>query len=159
MTNWRGPMKSRRAVVADENGVAPHAFECRDRVRWADVDQAGIIYFGAYSRFVDVAECEFYRSLGFTFERFRELGILLPRVHLEFDFFHPALLDDVMVLRTRVAGVGVHSVRLAIDAERDSDGAPLAEATMVTACMGADRKSAPLPDVFAAALRARMAGA
>jgi acyl-CoA thioester hydrolase len=131
-------------------------FQVRERVRWSDVDSAGIIYFGAYARLSDVAESEFLRSLGFTYATFRELGFLLPRVHIEFDFFKPALLDDLLTMRTRVKGVGVHSVRLGVEFFRESDSALLAEATLVASCVDLSGKSIPLNDSFAQALRANL---
>jgi len=132
-------------------------FEVVERVRWADVDKAGIIYFGAYSRMLDIAETEFYRSLGFSYATFEELGVVLPRVHVEFDFFKPALLDDELVLRPRISGVGVHSVRMKVNIYRSADGALLAEATLIVACVDRSRKPAPLPADFAAALRSAIA--
>jgi acyl-CoA thioester hydrolase len=134
-------------------------FEYRERVRWADIDLAGIIYFGAYARFIEIAEIEFYRDLGFTYDRFRQLGVFLPRVHLEFDFSEPALLDDELVLQTRVAGLGPHSVRLRIDVLRAGDRRPLASATLVAACVDLVRKKkVPVPEPLEAALRSRMTG-
>jgi acyl-CoA thioester hydrolase len=129
-------------------------FEVVDRVRWGDVDRAGIIYFGAYARFIDVAESEFFRSLGFTYRSLDDAGVLLSRVHVEFDFFKPALLDDELVLRPRVSGVGVHSVRLKLAIYRKSDEALLAEAKLVAACINKSREPTPLPLPFADALRA-----
>jgi len=136
-------MKSETAVL-----------EVRERVRWADVDSAGIIYFGAYTRFADIAESEFFRSIGFPYRVLAELGIVLPRVHVEFDFFKPAMLDDELLLKTRVGGVGVHSIRLHVDVTRATDDALLAEATIVSACVDRARKSVPLPESLATALRA-----
>ena len=129
-------------------------FEVTERVRWNDVDRAGIIAFGAYARLISVAESEFYRSLGFTHAMFDERGVVLTRVHVEFDFFKPAQLDDEIVLSPRVNGVGIHSARLKIEVYRLADRALLAEITLVSACVDNQRKSAPLPPDFAAALRA-----
>jgi YbgC/YbaW family acyl-CoA thioester hydrolase len=133
------------------------AFVVTERVRWADVDAAGIIYFGTYTRLTDIAESEFFRSLGFTYARFKEMGVSLPRVHVEFDFFRPAFLDDVLSLGVRVGGVGVHSVRLHVEVNRESE--LLAEATLVASCIDLQRRSVPLPADFASALRAHLAPA
>jgi acyl-CoA thioester hydrolase len=132
------------------------AFDVTERVRWADVDRAGIILFGAYARLIDVAESEFYRSLGYTFATFDGFGVDLTRVHVEFDFFKPAELDDELVLRPRVNGVGIHSVRLKVNVYRRADQALLAEVTLVSACVDKKRKPAPLPAAFADALRAQI---
>jgi acyl-CoA thioester hydrolase len=143
-------MKSRSFDPADKP-----AFVVRERVRWSDVDAAGIIYFGAYTRLTDIAESEFYRWLGFTYASFKELGVALPRVHVAFDFFRPAFLDDELSLGVRVGGVGVHSVRLHVEITRDAD--LLAEGTLVASCIDTARRSIPLPDAFATALRAHLA--
>ncbi|MFY9779530.1 MAG: thioesterase family protein [Candidatus Baltobacteraceae bacterium] len=145
--------------MKSEGSTAPAGvpFEVVERVRWADIDLAGIIYFGAYARFIEIAEIEFYRDLGFTYDRFRKLGVFLPRVHLEFDFFEPALLDDELVLQTRVDGVGVHSVRLRIDVLRAADRKPLALAKLVAACVHlGHKKKVALPEELASALRTRL---
>jgi acyl-CoA thioester hydrolase len=147
-------MKSDRSAATP---AGSGAFSVVERVRYPDVDPAGIIYFGAYARFIDIVESERFRSLGFTYASLEALGIVLARVHVEFDFFKPAQLDDELVLRLRVAGVGIHSVRLKVDIHRASDEALLAEARLVTACVDHEtRKSKPLPPEFADALRAKI---
>jgi acyl-CoA thioester hydrolase len=141
------------AMNVEDTSVAP--FEYHERVRWADIDLAGIIYFGAYARFVEIAEIEFYRHLGFTYDRFRELGVFLPRVHLQFDFFEPALLDDELVLQTRVVGLGAHSVRLRVDVLRARDRKRLARIVLAAACVDlVRRQKVPVPEPLASALRA-----
>jgi acyl-CoA thioester hydrolase len=135
-------------------GRAPAAFEIHERIRLADTDAMGIIHFSAYARLIEVVEIEFFRSLGFTLPGLASEDVVLPRVHVSYDFFKPAMLDDEVVLRLSVAGVGVHSVRMLIDIVRAVDDATLAEATVVSACIDrVARKSAPLPDRVAAALR------
>jgi YbgC/YbaW family acyl-CoA thioester hydrolase len=117
----------------------------------------GIIHFSAYARLIEVVEIEFFRSLGFTLPGLASDDVVLPRVHVSYDFFKPALLDDDVVLRLSVAGVGVHSVRMLIDIIRASDDATLAEATVISACIDrVTRKSAPLPERVAFALRAHL---
>ena len=65
------------------------------------VDKAGIIFYGAYVRFFEIAETELFRSAGVPYsEVFDRFDIWLPRVHLECDFRYPPRLDDHL----RVAG-------------------------------------------------------
>jgi acyl-CoA thioester hydrolase len=139
-------------------GRAAAAFELHERIRLADTDAMGIIHFSAYARLIEVVEIEFFRSLGFTLPGLASQDVVMPRVHVSYDFFKPAMLDDEVVLRLTVAGVGVHSVRLLIDIVRATDDATLAEATVVSACMDRrSRKSAALPEGVAVALRAHFA--
>ncbi len=134
------------------------AFELPERVRLADTDAMGIIHFSAYARFIEDVEIEFYRSLGFTLPGLAGEGFVMPRVHVGYDFFKPAMLDDEVVVHLGVAGVGVHSVRFAIAVVRGADDVTLAEATVVSACMDrTTQKSVALPDHLATALRALVA--
>ncbi len=133
---------------------SPRRFEVRERVRWSDIDSAGIIYFGAYVRFVEIAESELYRELGFTYADFDRLGMWLPKVHLEFDFFSPAVLDDELLLATAIGEIGASSVRMHVDVRNAKEANLLAEATLVSACIDRERQSLALPALLASALRA-----
>jgi YbgC/YbaW family acyl-CoA thioester hydrolase len=105
-------------------------------VRWGNVDKMGIIYYGTYVRFVEVGETELYRDLGFSFaDMFERLDFELPRVHLRFDFVHPALVDDEVAIETTVTHVGGSSIHLQFVFRRVADGRVLAKAQLVTACV------------------------
>lgn len=129
-------------------------FEVADRVRWSDVDIAGIIYFGAYVRFIELAETELFRTLGYPYgEMFEKLDIWLPRVHLDFDFYAPALMDDELNLRTHIAKLGASSITLRMIVHNTRANEVDAAATLVVAAVDrATMKSRPLPPEFRAAL-------
>jgi acyl-CoA thioester hydrolase len=146
-------MRSDRASAPP---LSAGGFGVTERVRYPDVDRGGIIYFGAYARFIDIVEAELFRSLGFTYDTLDQMGVGLTRVNVEFDFYKPALLDDELVVRVRVSGVGIHSVRLKVDFYRASDESLLAEARLVSACVDRSRKSVPLPPSFGDALRSKI---
>ncbi|GAC1310822.1 MAG: hypothetical protein NVSMB19_25160 [Vulcanimicrobiaceae bacterium] len=141
-------MKSR---LRDGSDAPSNTFTVELRVRLADTDATGALYFGAYGRIVEIAEVEFFRSLGFGPAAFAELGIMFTRVRAEFDFFKPALVDDLLELRVAVAGVGIHSVRFAVDIFRGET--LIAESVLVSACVDRSRKSVTLPADIALALR------
>ena len=48
--------------------MADH-FRIREFVRWSDVDKAGIIHWGAYVRFFEMAETEMFRAVGLPYSR------------------------------------------------------------------------------------------
>jgi YbgC/YbaW family acyl-CoA thioester hydrolase len=88
-------------------------FLTREHVRWSDVDKAGIIFYGAYLRFFEIAETELFRSVGLGYSRmFDEFDIWLPRRQLHFEFHAPALLDDLLDVEGWVGHVGRTSLRL-----------------------------------------------
>jgi YbgC/YbaW family acyl-CoA thioester hydrolase len=90
----------------------PRKFTIEERVRWGDVDAAGIIFYGAYIHFFEFAETELFRAAGLPYGvMFDELDIWLPRVHLECDFFRAARLDDLLEVSVFVAKIGSSSLR------------------------------------------------
>lgn len=129
-------------------------FEVRDRVRWSDVDIAGIIYFGAYVRFIELAEMELFRDIGYPYgEMFERLNIWLPRVHLDFDFYAPALMDDELLLRTHIEKLGASSITMRMIVHNERAQEVDAAATLVVAAVDrATMKSRPIPQEFRAAL-------
>ena len=92
-------------------------FTVDEYVRWSDVDKAGIIFYGAYVRFFEIAETELFRSAGVPYsEVFDRFNIWLPRVNLTCDFSYPARLDDrlrVAAYFTRfgTSSIGINFVR------------------------------------------------
>jgi acyl-CoA thioester hydrolase len=91
-------------------------FVIDEYVRWSDVDYAGIIFYGAYVRFFEIAETELFRAAqvpyGEVFDRF---GIWLPRAHLACDFEHPARLDDRLRVAAYFTRFGRSSITINFD--------------------------------------------
>jgi acyl-CoA thioester hydrolase len=94
-------------------------FSVQEYVRWEDIDAAGIINYQAYLRFFGLAETELFRSCGLSYRTlFEELGIWLPRVHVECDFFHPVTLDELLVVDAFFGKIGRSSIHLNFEVRR-----------------------------------------
>ena len=126
-----------------------------ERVRWGDVDAAGIIFYGAYIRFFEFAETELFRAVGLPYSvMFDELDVWLPRVHLECDFHHAARLDDLLEVSVYVGRFGKKSMRLDLEVRRKGDELIIADAHFVLASVRRDTfETVPIPE----ALRNRLA--
>jgi acyl-CoA thioester hydrolase len=130
-------------------------FRVSEYVRWSDIDLAGIICYGAYVRFFEIAESELFRSLGLPFsELFEKLDFWLPRAQLHFEFRTPALLDDRLDLEMWVSKIGTSSLRLEFQARKNNPTRDLtAEAYAVLVAVGRkDLRPIPLPPVLVEAL-------
>ena len=85
----------------------PMRFTIEEHVRWSDTDRAGIIYYGQFLRFFEIAETELFRSVGLPYsEVFDRFDIWLPRVQIHFDFRKPLLLDDLIEVSAYVGRFG-----------------------------------------------------
>lgn len=133
----------------------PGRFRIRETVRWSDVDLAGIIFYGSYVRFFEVAETELFRAAGLPFSRlFEEFDLWLPRAALHFEFRRPARLDDRLDIEMWVSKVGTSSLRLQFEVYRS---APERELTaegyaVLVAVRRGELKPIPVPAEVVAAL-------
>lgn len=126
----------------------PGKYIIEERVRWGDVDAAGIIFYGAYIRFFEFAETELFRSVGLPYSvMFDELDVWLPRVHLECDFHRAARLDDLLEVSVFVGRFGTKSMRLNFEVRRKGEDELIADAHFVLASVRRDTfETVPIPD-------------
>jgi YbgC/YbaW family acyl-CoA thioester hydrolase len=134
-------------------------FTIEERVRWGDVDAAGIIFYGSYIRFFEIAETELFRAAGLPYGKvFDELEIWLPRVHLECDFHRAAQLDDLLEVSVHVGKIGRTSLRLNFEVRRKDKSGELEEGLIATAhfvlvsTRRDDLKAVPVPEDLRRAL-------
>ncbi len=112
----------------------PRKFAIEERVRWGDVDAAGIIFYGAYIRFFEFAETELFRAVGLPYSMvFDKLNFWLPRVHLECDFHRVARLDDLLEVSVYVGRFGHKSMQLNFEVRLKADEEMIATAHFVLA--------------------------
>jgi len=129
-------------------------FVVREYVRWGDIDLAGIICYGAYIRFYELAETEIFRACGLPFrEMFERYDIWLPRKIMHTEFFLPARLDDRLEVVTYFSRVGESSLTINFDV-LDAGGLSLhAAAFQVLVCVSRQTfAKVPLPAAVVHAL-------
>jgi YbgC/YbaW family acyl-CoA thioester hydrolase len=129
-------------------------FIIEEYVRWSDVDFAGIIFYGSYVRFFEIAETELFRACGLAYAQlFDRYDIFLPRKAVHSEFYSPARLDDRLRVATYIGRVGTKSMTLNFDVLRADAPLLRAAAWMVLVCV--DRRHLnpqPLPAGLVAAL-------
>jgi tol-pal system-associated acyl-CoA thioesterase len=125
----------------------------RDRVRWSDVDIMGIVYYGRYLRFMEAAETELFRAIGFPYDVLAdEHGVWIARIRLECDYRAPAKLDDEIVCRAELQNIGGSSMRFTFPIER-ADGTRLVDGTLVLAALDrATLRATRVPEALRQAL-------
>jgi len=130
--------------------MMPRPFLIEERVRWSDVDAAGIIFYGSYVRFFELAETELFRAAGLTYGTvFDEYDMFLPRAQVHAEFHSPARLDDTLRVAAYISRVGTRSLTLQFDVTRQGAAAVIAEGHLVLVATDRERlKSKPLPQEF-----------
>jgi len=77
-------------------------FETSLRVRYADTDQMGYVYYGNYASYFEVARTEMLRSLGLTYRGMEEDGVMMPVLEMKSKYIKPALYDEVLKIKVTI---------------------------------------------------------
>ena len=126
----------------DKNGVDG----CADvpvRVRYADTDRMGIVYYGTYPQYFEIGRSEFMREKGFTYRRFEEMGYHLVVTGIEITYHNAATYDDLLLVRTSISDV--KSRGLTFHYEIYKDGAIIVEGHTKHICVDGGRKPVRIP--------------
>ncbi len=73
------------------------------RVRYAETDQMGVVYYGIYPQYFEVGRVESLRALGITYKEMEESGYMLPVSELTVKYLKPALYDDLLHIHTQIS--------------------------------------------------------
>ena len=85
-------------------------------VEFADTDMAGIIHFAAYFRYMESAEHELLRSMGFSvYSEIDGVPVSFPRVAAACEFDSPSRCEDMLDIAVTVRHVGNTSVTYGFD--------------------------------------------
>ncbi len=125
---------------------APFKFSARTRVGFSDTDAQGIVYYGRYNPYFDLARVEYLRSLGLLHHD--GPGDFVMRAN-DVEYFAPAVFDDEIEVFVRVSRFGKTSVTLQFAAYREPDDVLMVTAhqTMVYVDL-AERTKRAVPDDF-----------
>lgn len=85
--------------------------ETQIRVRYAETDQMGYVYYGNYATYFEVARVEALRQMGLSYKMFEDMGTMMPVLQLNCKYHKPARYDDLLTIRTSIKqlpGVRIH---------------------------------------------------
>jgi acyl-CoA thioester hydrolase len=121
-------------------------FVTTEYVRWEDIDLAGIARYGCFTRFLDVGETDFYRSLGRPLSGFHEqYKLWFPRKVMHIDYHSPARLDDRLSIAVYYSHVGRTATTMNFDLLRDDRKTMVASAHLVMVCVTAAMEKVAIP--------------
>jgi acyl-CoA thioester hydrolase len=87
-----------------EEDAAVRSHETRFRVRYAETDQMGVVYYANYLIWMELGRAEYCRAAGI---RYRDMeqndGVLLAVVEANCRYLYPARYDEEIAVKTRVA--------------------------------------------------------
>jgi len=124
--------------------------ETRVRVRYAETDQMGVVYYANYLVWFEVGRVEFIRQMGLDYRSMeQEENAMIAVVEATARYKAPARYDDELIVRTTLAGVRGSIVRFRYVVVRASDELLLCEGETVHVVVGPDMKKRDMPERFA----------
>jgi acyl-CoA thioester hydrolase len=133
----------------------PFKFSARTRVGFSDTDAQGIVYYGRYLPYFDLARVEYHRMLGLLGMDIGEPGVEFVMRACTIDYHAPAVFDDEIEVFVRVKRIGRTSATYDLAAYRTRDDQLLVTADQTLVLVDLDeRKACPIPEEFRAAVGA-----
>jgi acyl-CoA thioester hydrolase len=133
------------------------------RVRYAETDQMGIVYYANYLVWFEIGRVELLRSLGLAYSQLeKEHECILPVVEATCRYRSPAKYDDEILIETRPALLRGSVIKFAYSiwrkaSEGEEERKLLAEGETVHVVCDDQLNKKPLPEHYATALRAMIA--
>ncbi len=101
--------------------------ETRFRVRYAETDQMGVVYYANYIVWMEVGRVEYCKAAGFSYrEMERDDGVLLAVVDAHCRYLFPARFDDEVVVKTTMLKANPRLVKFGYEMSLAGDGRTLA---------------------------------
>ncbi len=115
------------------------------RVRYAETDRMGVVYYANYLVWFEVGRTEWLREAGWTYRAMEDEGLALPVIDARCEYRTGARYDDELEIRT--IGRLVSPARLAFDYEvvRRADGVVVATGQTTHATLNRAGRPVRLP--------------
>jgi acyl-CoA thioester hydrolase len=118
------------------------------RVRFAETDLQGIVYYTNYLVWFEVGRMEWMRAHGITWKDLEAIGQNLIIARAEIDYHASATYDDEVRVRTYVERVGNKSVTFGYQLHLLPGALLLATGKKVMVTITMDGATVPLPDML-----------
>lgn len=126
-----------------------HSNEATLRVRYAETDQMGVVYYANYIVWMEVGRVEFCKSAGFNYRNMEEDdGVLLAVVEAHCRYLSPARFDDEVIVKTWIEEANARMVRFGYEMRLAGTDRVLATGETKHFYIGRDMKRTKLPEKY-----------
>lgn len=130
-----------------ESASAPAASPTRVsiRVRYAETDQMGVGYHGAYLPWLEVARTRWLQEHAVSYRELEAGGVHLPVVEVQCNYRQPVHYDDHLIVEAAAHGYRRSGIAFEYRVVRPADGKLVATAETRHAAVGPDGRPRRLP--------------
>lgn len=133
---------------------APLRHQTQLRVRYAETDKMGVVYYANYYIWMEVARSEFVRELGVEYKHVEDNeGLLLAVIESSCRYLRPAHYDQEITIETSLGEVTHRIVEFVYEIRAAATGQVLAKGATKHMWLNREWKPARLPDRYLDKLR------
>jgi acyl-CoA thioester hydrolase len=137
--------------MADESSLTRFFFPIR--VRFADTDLQGHVFFGNYYTYMDEAYMAYIEMLGFSWEILEQMGMAIYYVDSGCQFKAPSFYGEQLNVYAEISALGNSSMTAAMTVVRERNREVVATGFIKGVMVDTStEKSTPIPDAFRAAV-------
>lgn len=129
-------------------------FETNIRVRYAETDQMGYVYYGNYATYYEVARVEMLRSMGWPYKSLEQMGIMMPVTELHCQYIKPVFYDDHIKVRVSIPELPVTRIRFEYEIINEQNEIVNKGSTVLVFVDMKNNRPCRAPDEFLAKLQA-----
>ena len=119
--------------------------EVEFRVRYAETDQMGVVYHSHYLVWCEIGRTDLIRRLGTPYAELERQGVTLAVVDASIRYHSGARYDELVRVRTLLAGVRSRTITFEYTIERAESGEKLVTARTMLASLNREGKLVALP--------------
>jgi len=116
------------------------------RVRYAETDKMGVVYYANYFVWFEVARADLLRSLGWTYREMEGAGVALPVIEAHCQYQRAARYDDELEVRAEGRMLSAVRMEFLYQVVNRGDAKLAASGVTVHAAVGANGRPCRLPD-------------
>lgn len=117
----------------------------RVRVRYAETDKMGVVYYAHYFVWFEIGRTDWLRRTGWTYRAMEEEGLALPVIESHCEYQASARYDDEIEIRTRARRASPATLAFDYEIVRVGDGAAIASGYTVHVTLDAGGRPTRLP--------------
>lgn len=118
---------------------------CQVRVRYAETDAMGVVYYGNYLTWFEVGRTDLLRHYGSSYRDIEGGRLFLPVIEAQCRYHHPARYDDVVEIRTTVSRPSRAKLRFDYELSRAADHIAIASGSTLHVATNENGKPCRLP--------------
>ncbi len=121
-------------------------YDTNIRVRYAETDQMGVVYYANFYVWFEIGRVELFRQMGFAYKDMEQKDdCFIVVAESKCRYAKPARYDDELRIRTRITEARTRTIRFEYEVVNDSTGESLATGETLHVICGKDGRPKPLP--------------